>query len=197
MTWAARALTENTVLLRLNGFSGVVTVEPPPEMRIWSCKHSQIWPKSAEVSFSGRLMASRCCAAWQKPPPIQVEFSVTTVFCVRIVHPLDAATAEKWQGRPHLAKAKGVGRVRLHWNLPKASLRAMLTQRSVMTGSIFEPSRCRFVRVPLLQISPAYSGDLFHNRCWYPGIVVRAVRQSLQPRKHTGGQCVLLFLKRR
>ena len=165
MTWAARALTENTVLLRLNGFSGVVTVEPPPEMRIWSCKHSQIWPKSAEVSFSGRLMASRCCAAWQKPPPIQVEFSGTTVFCVRIVHPLDAATAEKWQGRPHLAKAKGVGGIQLFWNLPNASLRASfdaaVSDDRVPLQTIAIPLR---LGTASLNLSRSLRG-LFHNRC--------------------------------
>ena len=47
----------------------------------------------------------------EKPPPTGIEFSVTSVFRVRIVDPLDAATAEKWQGIPHLAFASGVGRV--------------------------------------------------------------------------------------
>ena len=104
-----------------------------------------------------------------KPPPIRAEFSVTAVFRVRIVGPLDAATAEKWQGSPHLAQAKGVGRIRWYWNLPNASLRAILTQRSVVTGSIFEPSRYRFVRVAHLQIRPAWYGDRFHKRCGWPG----------------------------
>ncbi len=101
------------------------------------------------------------------PKPLQfwAEFSVTAVFRVRIVGPLDAATAEKWQGRPHLANANGVGRIRWYWNLPNASLRAILTQRSVVTGSIFEPSRYRFVRVAHLQIRPACYGDLFNSRC--------------------------------
>ena len=59
-----------------------------------------------------------------KPLQFQTEFSVTPAFRVRIVQPLDAATAEKWQGRPHLAKANGIGRLRLYRNLLNASLRA-------------------------------------------------------------------------
>jgi hypothetical protein len=58
-----------------------------------------------------------------KPRQFRTEFSVTPVFRVRIVNPLDAATAEKWQGRPLLAKANGVGRIWLYWNLPHASVR--------------------------------------------------------------------------
>jgi hypothetical protein len=131
-----------------------------------------------------------------KPPPIRAEFSVTAVFRVRIVDPLDAATAEKWRGRPHLAFANGAGRVRLYGNLPNASLRTILTQRSVMTGSIFEPSRYRFVRVAHLQIRPACYGDLFNNQCRCQGPCAQAKSQFLQPRKHTGGQCVLLFLNK-
>ncbi len=40
-----------------------------------------------------------------------------------------------------------------------------LTQRSAMTGSTFEPSRYRIVRVTHLQIRPACYGYLFNNRC--------------------------------
>jgi len=70
-------------------------------------------------------MAAIFCTTRQKPRPILVEFSVTPEFSVRIVDPLDAATAEKWQGRPHLAFANGVGRVRQYWSLLNASLRTI------------------------------------------------------------------------
>lgn len=62
--------------------------------------------------ISGRVLTINASGIREKPPPIRVEFSVTLEFCVRIVDPLDAATAEKWQGIPHLAFANGVGRVR-------------------------------------------------------------------------------------
>ena len=48
---------------------------------------------------------------------------MTPVFGVRIVDPLDAATAEKWQGGLHLAQANGVGGIWMFWNLLNASLR--------------------------------------------------------------------------
>lgn len=48
---------------------------------------------------------------------------MTGVFPVRIVEPLVAATALKWQGGPHLASANGVGSFRRYWNLLDASLR--------------------------------------------------------------------------
>ena len=51
--------------------------------------------------------------------------SVTPVFRVRIVDPLDAATAEKWQGRPRLAFANGVGGIWMFWNLLNASLKTI------------------------------------------------------------------------
>ena len=88
VTWAARVARSGNKVSnksRLNVFSGVVTVEPPPQRRIWSCKHSQIWPKLRCSEVSGRLMAASFRAAWQKPRPIQAEFSVTPVFRVRIV----------------------------------------------------------------------------------------------------------------
>ena len=40
-----------------------------------------------------------------------------------------------------------------------------MTQRSVLTGSIFEPSRYRITWLPLFQISPASYGHMFNNRC--------------------------------
>ena len=66
-----------------------------------------------------------------------------------------------------------------------------MTQRSVMTGSIFELSQCRIVWVLPLKISPACYGDLFHNRCLWQGTSALAISQFLQTRKCTGGQCVL------
>jgi len=50
---------------------------------------------------------------------------MTPVFRVRIVDPLDAATAEKWQGGPRLAFANGVGGIWMFWNLLNASLRTI------------------------------------------------------------------------
>jgi hypothetical protein len=46
-----------------------------------------------------------------RPHRMRIEFPVTPVLRVRIVDPLDAATAEKWQGGPHLAEANGAGRI--------------------------------------------------------------------------------------
>ena len=62
--------------------------------------------------FFDRVLTINASGVQEKPPLTRVEFFVTPVFRVRIVDPLDAATAEKWQGIPHLAFAKGVGRVR-------------------------------------------------------------------------------------
>ncbi|MFT7287048.1 MAG: hypothetical protein ACI87W_001157 [Halieaceae bacterium] len=42
-----------------------------------------------------------------KPRPNQLEFSVTPVFRVRTVDPLNAATARKWWGYPALRKQRG------------------------------------------------------------------------------------------
>ena len=89
-------------------------------------------------------MAARFCAAWQKPPPIQVEFSVTAVFRLRIVNQLVAATALKWQGRPHLAKAKGVGRIWLFLDLPNASVRTLFD-----AAVSDDPVHLRIIAVPL------------------------------------------------
>ena len=146
-------------------------------------------------------MATRFCAAWQKPRPIQAEFSVTLVFCVPIICPnaefCRCHCALKWQGGPHLAFANGVGRIRLFWNLLNASLRATKTQRSVMTGSIFEPSRYRFVRVAHLQIRPAWYGDRFHKRCGWPGRYAGLKDSFFKPANALAVSAFCSFLKRR
>ena len=97
VTWAARQLSQdlpshfslssiNTVSsgtgIRCGGFSGFT----PANTAIWSgfctCRGDQT------LVVTGTPL--------HKPREFQAEFSVTPAFRVRIVDPLDAATAEKW-----------------------------------------------------------------------------------------------------
>lgn len=50
---------------------------------------------------------TRPAASHRKPSPMAVEFFVAAALCVRKVNPLNAATAEKWQGNPTLRKRMG------------------------------------------------------------------------------------------
>ena len=147
--------------------------------------------------ISSRVLTINASGNREKPPPIRVEFSVTAVFRVRIVDPLDAATAEKWQGRPHLAFANGVGRVQQFWNLPKASVRTFLGAAVSDDRVHLQTIAVLQVWVPLLPFSPAGYGDLFHKRCSWQCTRALAIRQFLQPCKRTDGQYVLLIEKRR
>jgi hypothetical protein len=102
---------------------------------------------------------------FKKTRQFRAGFSVTPVFRVRIVDPLVAATALKVARKTPPCESERGRQSPVVVESAEGVTQGHLTQRSVMTGSIFEPPRCRFVRVPLLQISHAYSGDLFHNRC--------------------------------
>ena len=65
-----------------------------------------------------------------------------------------------------------------------------MTQRSVMTGSIFEPSPCCKSGYRFFQSLPLV------KRCSWQGTRALAIGQFLQSGKRTGGQCVLLYSKK-
>ena len=112
VTWAPHSTAINSVALRRQVPSGVVPPEPCHQAAIAVDFRAQDRSQCTRRLISGRVLAIKAPGIRAKSPPIRIEFSVTPVFRVRIVDPLDAATAEKWQGIPHLAFANGVGRVR-------------------------------------------------------------------------------------
>ena len=65
----------------------------------------------------------------QTPPQVDGVFCDKRIICwstLSTVAKLPVATTEKWQGRPHLAFANGVGGFRWYWNLLSASPRTFL-----------------------------------------------------------------------
>ena len=110
-----------------------------------------------------RPLARRLPAA--EPHQFQAEFSVTSVFRVRIVASLVAATALKVARNTPPCESERGRQSPVVLESAESVTQGQLTQRSVMTGSIFEPSRCRIVRVAHFQIHPACYGDLSNNHC--------------------------------
>ena len=53
---------------------------------------------AAKVSFFDRVLTIKAPGVREELRRMRIEYPVTPVLCVRIVDPLDAATAEKWQG---------------------------------------------------------------------------------------------------
>ena len=162
MTWAARAPATKSVTGRGKYFQGWLQWNHPLKGGfgcVYTVKYGKTALKSSFRTIDGSKVL-RCLA--ETTPDSGGVLCDTRISCSynRPQHGiLSLPLRLKWQGRPHLAKANGVGRVRLCWNLLNASLRTTTTQRSVMTGSLFELSQCRFVWVPHLLISPARYGD--------------------------------------